>query len=60
MTGDSALICSVDCFAHTSPHVGASLGLPAALTSPPRTSPRPLLLQSSTPRTATPTALGLS
>lgn len=29
MTGDSALICSVDCLTHTSPHVGASLGLPA-------------------------------
>lgn len=35
MTGDGALICSVDCFAHTSPHVGASLGLPA--TPPPAT-----------------------
>lgn len=41
MTGDGALICSVDCFAHTSPHVGASLGLPATLTSPPRTRPPP-------------------
>lgn len=35
MTGDSALICSVDCLAHTSPHVGASLGLPATLILPP-------------------------
>lgn len=35
MTGDSALICSVDCLTHTSPHVGASLGLPATLISPP-------------------------
>lgn len=29
MTGDSALICSVNCLAHTSPHVGASVSLPA-------------------------------
>lgn len=35
MTGDSALICSVDCLTHTSPHVGASLGLPATPISPP-------------------------
>lgn len=34
MTGDSALICSVDCLTHTSPHVGASLGLPATLIAP--------------------------
>lgn len=35
MTGDSALICSVDCLTHTSPHVGASLALPATPISPP-------------------------
>lgn len=41
MTGDRALICSVECLAHTSPHVGASLGLPATLISPPRMSLQP-------------------
>lgn len=34
MTGDSALICSVNCLAHTSPHVGASVSLPATPISP--------------------------
>lgn len=40
MTGDSALICSVDCLTHTSPHVGASLGLPASPIPPPPPSSR--------------------
>lgn len=63
MTGDRALICSVECLAHTSPHVGASFGLPATLISPPCMSLQPLLptlLQSSTPRAATPAAPRLS
>lgn len=49
MTGQCALICSVDCLAHTSPHVRASLGLPAAPIA--RSSTRPPV--TSTPRTTT-------
>lgn len=42
MTGDGALICSVDCLTHTSPHVGASLGLPTTPIPPPmRQTPNP-------------------
>lgn len=44
MTGDSALICSVDCLTHTSPHVGASLlFLPPHIIHPPPPTPHALL-----------------
>lgn len=67
MTGDRALICSVECLAHTSPHVRASLGLSATLIFPPLISfqyphppPTQPPFQASTPRVATPAAPRLS